>query len=447
MSGLTEELARFIAAAGSMALPDKAVDIAKMGFVDTAATMLAGADEAVLDILDRTCSGGEVEASVLFGRRRASVDEAILINGTAAHVLDYDDVALLGHPSAVLVPAVLAEAERLGLSGEHAVRAYITGYEVWAELSRREPDPLHVKGWHPTTVFGTIGSAAAIAMLNGLDATRARNALGIAASLSSGVVANFGSMTKPFQVGHAAARGRYAVTLAKAGLTASPDALEHYAGLLAALSPKGRVDRDSPAKDLGQRFKILENGLSIKKYPICYATHRAIDGLIDLAKANDIVPADVERVTVTFSPTQASILRNHDPRTALEAKFSIEFAVAAALVDRSVGFAQLTDAFVSRADVRRLFRVVEIETVDTDSPGEVGLAFEEKVMVQMVDGRQHRSGNIRHARGNAKLPLSQEDLAAKFLDCARNVDWLDPSILLTNLRQLERLETVERLAH
>src|SRR5690606_19687584 len=143
-----------------------------------------------------------------------------------AHVLDFDDVALLGHPSAVLMPAIFAEAERLDLSGMDAVRAYVVGYEVWAELSGRELDPYHLKGWHPTSVFGTLAAAAAAASLNKAGADVARNTLSIAASLASGLVANFGTMTKPFHAGRAAALGLEAFDLASRGMTAAPDVLE-----------------------------------------------------------------------------------------------------------------------------------------------------------------------------------------------------------------------------
>ena len=167
-----------------------------------------------------------------------------MINGIAAHVLDYDDVGLDGHPSAVLVPAILAQGEASGSSGAEMLTAYMAGFEVWAEILAREPTPLHRKGWHPSAVLGAVAAAAACAKLRGLDPERAATAMAIAASMSCGVVANFGTMTKSFQVARAAQSGVIAARLAQAGLTASLDALEHPSGLLAALSPEGKAERD-----------------------------------------------------------------------------------------------------------------------------------------------------------------------------------------------------------
>ena len=333
-SGLTELLARF-AASPLDAASDEAIRIAQVGFADTVATMIAGSSEPVVTIVRQFVQARRSdarEASIVLGAERAASADAALINGTAAHALDYDDVALGGHPSTVLVPAVLAEGELLDATGADAIRAYLVGYEVWAELAAREPDAYHEKGWHPTAVLGTLAAAAAVCSLHRLPADQCRHALALAASMASGLVANFGTMTKPLHAGRAAACGIDAVRLATLGLTAAPDAIEHAAGYLAALSPRGRADRSGPAPVLGQRLRILDAGLSIKQYPMCYAAHRAIDGVLDLAAANDVDADAVREVSVTIGPTQAAMLRNHTPATALEAKFSLEFAVAAALV-------------------------------------------------------------------------------------------------------------------
>ncbi|KCZ58703.1 MmgE/PrpD family protein [Hyphomonas chukchiensis] len=447
MSGLTQDLAELVAESRKFVLPLDAIAIAKRGFIDAIATMLSGRNEKVVltlcELHGRLERGG---SSVLMGLASADVQSAVMINSASAHALDFDDVALLGHPSAVLVPAVLAEADRLGRSGAEAVAAYVSGYQVWAELCWRESDPLHAKGWHPTSIFGTIGAAAAVASLHGFDAVTARNALAIAASFSSGLAANFGSMAKPLQVGMAASRGVYAARLAGAGMTGSEDALEHYAGLLAAISPRGNTDRNSRIRPQ-ERLWISELGLSIKKYPICYATHRAIDGLIELTRANAIASDDIGQVRVIFSPTQAALLRNHRPKTALEAAFSIEFAAAAAITAGHIGFEQMTDSYVGRADVQGLIEKVEIETIDTHSPNELGLALTERVIVVMHDGREFDSGEIRFARGNAQLPLSDEELSQKFHMCAQGVDWIDPDALLGKLQNLENLRATTDLTN
>ncbi len=446
MNGLTDSIAQFVSA--GTAVPEEAARIVRTGFTDTVATMIAGRNEAVTGIVRQFVAARHSaahEARVLFGEESAAAADAALINASAAHALDYDDVALGGHPSTVLAPAVLAEGEYLGASGADALRAYLVGYEVWAELLSREPDAYHLKGWHPTAVLGTVGAAAAVAHLNRLSPGDCRNALGLAASMASGLVANFGTMTKPLHAGRAAACAIEAVRLAAMGITAAPDAFEHHAGFLAALSPAGRAERERPAPGLGKQLRILDSGLSIKKYPMCYATHRVIDGVLDLAKAHDLKAQDVRGIRATIGVAQASMLRNHAPVTGLEAKFSLEFAIASALVRRKVGLAELTDGFVAEAPVREAMGKVSIATVDTRCPIEPMFALTDRVVLELRDGRKLDSGEIRFARGNAKLPLKEEELKAKFFDCVAGADYFDAGALYQALNKLDKEASLRKL--
>ncbi len=449
MSGLTQSLAEFVNDPLFGELPARAVSIAQSGFIDTVGTMIAGRHEPVVGIVRRFVSergASAAEASVLGSAERVSSADAALINGTAGHALDFDDVALGGHPSTVLVPTVLAEAQALGLGGAQALNAYLVGYEVWSELFRRETDAYHLKGWHPTAVLGTIGAAAAAAHLRGLSVAHCRNALALAGSFAAGLVANFGSMTKPLHAGRAAAAGIEAARLAQAGLTASADALEHHAGFLAALSPKGQADRESSLVRHQRTLAILDTGLSIKKYPICYATHRVIDAVIDLANAHDLKPNSVREVRAWIGMAQASMLRNHRPVTGLEAKFSLEFAIASALVARRVGLAELTDGFVNQPEVRALFESVKIVAVDGERcPHEPVFGLHDRVEIELNDGRVLDSGNLRFARGNAMLPLAPQDLHAKFMDCTREAEDIHADAVfqrLTHLPGLARMDTL-----
>lgn len=449
MSDLTLRLAEFVHTAPSITIPDRAAEIIQTGFIDTLATMIAGRDEPVVRILCAHLSARDRlrgPACVLGGAQRAQAADAALINATAGHALDFDDVAIGGHPSTVLVPAILAEAEANGQSGEAALRAYLVGYEVWAELYRREPDTYHLKGWHPTAVLGTMGAAAAVAALRGCSVEQSRNALALAGSFASGLVANFGTMTKPLHAGRAASAGVEAVDLSMAGLTASADALEHHAGFLAALSPAGRADRSSSCERLGKDLAILDTGLSIKKYPICYATHRVIDAVIDLAERHNLAPDSVSEAKAWIGPAQVSMLRNHAPVTGLEAKFSMEFAIASALVARRVGLGELTDRFVNEAQVRALMGRVRIEAVAGEScPYEPVFAMTDRVELRLQDGRTLDSGPVRFARGNAMLPLSAETLRDKFMDCARTAPELPARALFDRLSSLRSVQTVRQL--
>lgn len=448
MFPITHTLSTFVSNPGFNDLLEKAFVIAKIGFVDTIATMIAGRDDSVVRMIHQFIRDKKTtacEAKVFpMGEMLLSADAA-LINGTAAHALDYDDVALGGHPSTVLVPAVLAEGQRLGASGAQVLCAYLVGYEVWAELFYREPDAYHVKGWHPTAVFGTVGAAAAAAYLNRLDPNKSQHALAIAASMASGLVSNFGTMMKPVHAGRAAASGIEAVRLAINGLTASPDAIEHHAGLLAALSPNGRVDLDSPVMVGAGKFRIFDFGLSVKKYPMCYATHRVIDGVLDMVDAQNINPSEIKEVRTTVGVAQASMLRNHSPKTGLEAKFSMEFAVASAIVERRVGLRELTDSFVERPEVRKMMAKVKITTVDTHCPIEPLFALTDRVVIYLNDGRSFDSGEIRFPRGNAMLPLGEKELRNKFMDCTAGVSGLDRVTLYECLSNLEAIGSVRDL--
>ncbi|WP_224407706.1 MmgE/PrpD family protein [Afifella sp. IM 167] len=446
---LTRAIGRLAAHGFDEPIPDAASKTVSAGFTDLVACILAGRNEPLVDIvkaLELEREGDNGTASVLFTGARASSQAAALINGAAAHALDYDDVGLIAHPSTVLVPPLLAEGERLGCSGAALIRAYLVGYEAWAELSRRDPAPYHQKGWHPTSTLGMIGATAAVAALNGCDEKVAANAVAIAASLASGIAANFGTMTKPVHAGHAASSAVTATRLAIGGLTAAEDALEHPAGLLAALSPKGEVDLGPVPASFGKELAILEGGLSFKKYPICYATHRVIDVMLEMIRDNDLDASAVERVTAEIGPTQAAILRNGQPQTALEAKFSLQFAVASCLIARNVSLRELTDSFVARAEVQDVMRRVEVRIANTQCPVEPAFSYADRAWIRLRDGRTLDSGEIRFASGHAQRPLEPKAAREKFDDCCDATDFAFAGELWKKLSSLADLENARDLA-
>lgn len=390
-------------------LPREAVDTAKRGLIDTVGVLFAGREQPVVGIAQRHIGSGD-EATLLFGTRKARSADAALVNGTAAHALDYDDVALDGHPSVVLTPAVLAEGERLCAPGKELLTAYVVGYETWAELILRDSDKHHGKGWHPTAVFGTVAAAAAAARLGHLSPAQTAHALALSASMAGGLVANFGSMTKPFQAGRAAQSGILAARLAADGMSASPDALEHASGFLAAFSPRGRVDRERP---LERDWHILRHGLNVKRYPVCYALHRSIDAVLE----NPVNAEDVASVEARIGRLQATMLRHSSPQTGLDAKFSAQFAMACALLRRRVGLTELSDDFVRSAPVQALMRKVSVATTDETDADEPLFAPYDFVTLKLKDGRSVKTREVRHAKGHARNPIGTDELRAKFDDC------------------------------
>jgi 2-methylcitrate dehydratase PrpD len=421
MDGLTRQVGAFAAAARREDIPDAAMEGARIGITDCVGVMLAGAGETAPAIVAAMLAElkGPDAAPQIPGGRRLSVADAALANGVAAHVLDYDDVALSGHPSVVLTPAILAQGWTLRSSGSDLLTAYVAGYETWALLDALEPGALHEAGFHPTAVYGALACAAAVSNLLRLDAEKTAHAIAISASMAAGTVANFGSMTKSLQVGRAAQSGVLAASLAKAGYTGSLDALEHRAGFMQAHSPSGTPDMNTRDFELGSHWRLPESGVHIKRYPICYATHRSIDAMIELGRSQAIAPDDVEEVHVHTGDTQMLMLRNHAPRTGLEAKFSMQFAMAAALISRRVGLEELTDAFVQREDVRRLMTRVRCTTTtqrvqDWDQP----FAPADQVSVVLKSGRELHSLAVERPKGSWQRRMTRDELREKFIDCA-----------------------------
>ena len=407
--------------------------------------MIAGSREEAVGIITATLAPPPGEATLYFSAASAPALTAAIINGTAAHALDYDDVAYRGHPSAVLVPAILAEAQAVGASGKDMIVAYAAGYETWAELVAREPDQHHEKGWHPTGIFGAIAVAAACASLRKLDPEKTAHAIALGASQSAGIMANFGTMTKPFHAGRSAQSGMLAARLAANGFTASLDALEHGQGFLSAVSPKGRRDLDAPV-EAGKTWRILGEKLSVKKYPLCYCTHRALDAVLDLIRKTPIDAAKIDRVTVSTSPHYAGILRNHSPQTALEGKFSMEFAMACALTTGRAGPAELRDDLVRSAEVQALMRRVSIRPDDSDDPEMPGRAPYDMVIVETTDKRRIESARVKHVRGGPELPLERDELWTKFEGCLRiNPPSFAARDLFDAMMSLEQAAHVNRL--
>jgi len=265
-------------------------DIVRTAFIDTAACVLAAREEPATRAVAAWARqrGGTPRAAILFGAERLPAAVAALVNGVAGHALDYDDVGLAGHPSGVLVPALWAECEAGGPTGFALVQAYAKGYAVWGELQRRLRVPLHARGWHPSAVFGVVAAAAAVAALRGLDAGQAAHALGVAASQAGGVVANFGSMTKPLHVGRAAEGGIAAVDLVLQGhdhtygrrgegQAATPQYVVTVAGPKQyRLSDEARRTMDPVAEDT-QLFQVLRIDPQRLRYEARTVTGRLYD--------------------------------------------------------------------------------------------------------------------------------------------------------------------------
>ena len=425
-TGLTHKIAEFVAGIGRADIPDDVLAAPVVGIADCVSVMIAGANEPaprLVTTLVHPRSGPQTAPIIPTGQIYDAPDAA-LINATAAHVLDYDDVGIDGHPSVVLGPAILAEGWALDSTGREAVRAYLAGYEIWALFKAMEPGLLHDRGFHPTAVCGGVAVAAASAVLHRLNVEQTRNALAIGASLAAGLVANFGTMTKSLHAGRTAQSGILAARLAAQGFTGSADALEHPAGFLAAHSPSGQPNFCIEPR-LGSLWRLRDYGLNVKRYPICYATHRPIDAMLALAAQHNLDLSHIREIRVGAGQTQLHMLRNHAPQTGLEAKFSMEFAMASAVVARAVGLAQLSDDFVRRNDVQDLMSKVTCRAIHDGIPGippKPGAPMHaDLVEVVLADGTVLAHPPVEYPKGSWQRPLTRAELRTKFFDCAQPI--------------------------
>ena len=296
--GLTQRIVDFICDMRFEDIPGAAVDIVRTGFTDCVAVMIAGASEPVTGIVGSVVprQGGNGEARLYLSPERAAAPDAALISGTAAHALDYDDVAMDAHPSSPLVATLLSEGEALGSSGRELVTAYVAGYEVWADLAFRDSSPHHAKGWHPTAIFGVIAAAAAASVLHRLSPARVHAALGIAASHAGGLTANFRHHDQAVpcrpsrqQRHHGGASGQSRHDRRGRRVRASLGVSHRD---LAGQQGRSR----SPLFPSRPGVARLRYGLNVKKYPMCYAVHRTLDGFLDLVAKRPVAVGEIAEV-------------------------------------------------------------------------------------------------------------------------------------------------------
>jgi 2-methylcitrate dehydratase PrpD len=430
-------------------IPKDVAANAKNAILDTMAAMLGGVNEPVSRKLlayqakERT-SGA---ATVVGSGYRFSAAAAALVNGAMSHALDYDDLLITtrSHPSAVLVPAILAAGETLKRSGAEVITAYLAGLEAIDKIGGLVAFAQYQKGWHTTSTLGGLGAAAAVGKLLGLPEQQMKMALGIAASLAGGLQRNFGTMTKPLHVGWAAQSGITAAMLAADGFTASEDVFSGKDNYLDVLAQK----TDVPALPaFGLPFAVVSPGLYVKRYPCCFATHRALDAALHIRSRYPSL--DVNRIdSITcMAPFPSFRALIHDaPATGLEGKFSMQYTVATALIDGRVDVRSFTDAMVGRTALRSLMvriKKVEDPNLPLFDPDGTDRRFTE-VTVRMTDG-QLLTDRVVRPKGSADVPLTSDELAAKFLECsAESLPLGKQHIVLGMLRDLDVLRDISEL--
>ncbi len=429
---LTAYVADFVASTKYSDIPKDVVHLGKKSILDGLGLALAGSVAKSGELVRRHLQGlgcADGVASIIGTPMRVPARFAAFANGTAIHADDYDDTqlavakdrvyGLLTHPTAPALPAVLAVAEQGGRSGKDLLTAYHVGVEVECKIAE-SINPRHYQhGFHSTATCGTFGAAAGLANLCGLPAEVACVSLGIAGSLSAGLRENFGTMMKPFHAGRAAESGVIAAEFAALGFTATPHILEAPRGFFRAAG--GGYDEGAIREKLGNPWTFANPGVSIKPHPSGSLTHPGMTLMLSLIKQHDIRPDQVERVKVGTNQNMPNALIHHRPRTELQAKFSMEFCMAILLLDRKAGLPEFTDEVVNRPDVQAM-----IQKVDFGVHPEAEAAGYDKmttiIEIALKDGRT-LSGRADFGKGSPANPMSYEEVAEKFRECAAFSRW------------------------
>jgi 2-methylcitrate dehydratase PrpD len=451
LTGATERVASFIAATDLADIPDDAIPKAKKAIADTFAVILAGAASEVTGPLLRYVDAARAagDTPILATGLSANAETAALVNGTFGHALDYDDVLSMmpAHPSAVILAAVLATLDGRRVSGRALIESYVLGVEVGGKIGLGMTVGHYHRGYHATGSLALFSGLAALLKLHGADVDTARHAFGIVGSMASGLRRNFGTMTKPLHTGIAARSALTAWRLASCGFDAAPDILEAKSGLYSTLGV-AESNADLTAERLGKPFVIVDPGLALKKFPCCYASHRAMDGLLALRSKLGFDAASIEKVICRMPPGGMQVLTYPRPTTGLEGKFSLPYPLAAGVLDGGYALGSFTDEAVRRDGIQRLYERIDAhedassrgDDPDFDKRSSGSRGFVE-VEIELANGTRDTL-RIDQPPGHPARELNWDDLNAKFTDCAAQAG-LAPDRAQRAFQLITRLETLD----
>lgn len=416
---ITGRLAEFATGFADDAVPDAAIARAGDALVDTLGVALAGSRHPVA-ALARTIvpAIGEHEASVWGGDgAKVRAGDAAFLNAVHTHALDFDDSspALRGHPSCTLMPVAVAVGEATGASGRSVLASYAIGLEVASRISSALGPGHYLHGWHTTVTAGIFGATAIAGRLLGLDREALCRAFGLAASRASGLTRNFGTMAKPLHAGDAARAAIEAVHLARCGFTADAAILDGPQNFIAVYGRGGSPLTQDSLESLGERWTIVADGIFVKRWPCCYAVHRPVAALQALIDETGLKKDEIVSVEVGFLPGVEHPLKHRAPTTGSEARFSIEYAIAATLLDGDLSLASFADDQVRRPEAQALMARVRRFSIPHEGMFN-GLTGFTELVVETTAGTIRR--RYERTPGSPEWPLSPDEQAAKFLGCA-----------------------------
>lgn len=397
--------------------------LVQIALIDTLGVAIAGSitEPARLTRQVAMAQGGSGRSLLLGTAARSSALDAGMVNGVAAHALDFDDgnSVMGGHPSTLLVPAILALGEETGASGQDVMLAYAAGYEVLIRLSRGLNSFHYEKGWHPTATIGVFGVAAAGAKLLSLDARQTAVALAIAASMPSGIKANFGTMVKSFHVGHAVRDGLLCAKLAQSGFSANTGALEAKQGFLEVYNGAGNYSLEKIVGDLTEPLEVNRGINPLKLYPCCASTHSAIEAALQIRREHGVEAKNVETVKIEVDKRRMPHTDRPHLQEALSGKFSVQYVVARGLIDGGVFLHHFEGESHQDSAVRDLMSRVQIQAAP--SRGQPN-SFDATVTLGTRDGQSFEAHVERRSIAIADGDeLNSPQLWSKFAGCAERL--------------------------
>ncbi len=419
---LTAQLASFVVNTRECDLPPDVLDGTRDALVDTLGCALAGSLDEASEIAQRWVreTGARAQATVVGTQLSTSPAEAAFANGLAAHALDFDDslATQRGHPTAPMLGAGLAVGEAAGVTGKAVLAAMAIGLEVAGKIGPALGTGHYMKGWHNTATVGVFSATAVAARLWGLSVEQLQTAWGIAASETSGLIRNFGTMTKPFHAGHAARNAIIAAWMAKNGFTADTRIFDGKDSFFSTYASEDGVSLEQMLPKLGNPWEMRTPGIYVKRWPCCYCNHRPVGGMFELIKQHNIRVDEVTKVRIGFLPGADTPLIHTDPHTGLEGKFSMEYNAAAVLLDGKLTMETFTDAMVQRPAIRALMPTVERFRIP-DSKIYTGVTGYSDI--EIVTTRGAFKLRIDRVPGSRQWPMTPADCMEKFLDCAGRV--------------------------
>lgn len=440
---ITELLSEYLQNLKANGISAEAMPYVKDFFCDTFYCLLAGAKEKPAQIAAEYAAknGGKPEATVIGSHGfRTDAENAALINGISAHFHDYDDVCttMVGHPSVAVLPAVLALGETEHISGKEALAAYDAGIEICALMGRLLSPEHNQLGWHSTQSLGVFGATAAAAFILGLNYEETVNALGIAASESSGLKANYGSMTKPYHAGRAAQKGIKAARLAKLGFTSRHNVIEAPdTGFIKAAAGTSHIAKFKEAVESLQS-EFVSVGLIMKPWPSCKATHNGLCAMLDIMHEHGFTAKDVKYVNCRVMPFAKDMLQYLIPNTPTEGKFSMIYCMAKIVLNQKLTMKDFEGTTVDDPELMEMMRRIDMTVDDQLFPGQYYNSAESvAVDVELYDGSVYTK-RCDIARGSRENPMTEQEKLDKAADCLSRT-LVQEGILPV----IEKLKTIE----